>query len=149
MVIKSYPLCLVLAACLWISSCDGAAPMRPSEREAADLVKALAFTFQQGIIAALAGEGTIGGVSGELRVKGMQWRFDRYSPEGEVFIGGELIVDSAQRPMIMHGELDLSGALSGVLIIELSYNVSNGVFSGTITVDGVRVPLSERLCCLS
>lgn len=146
---KSYPLCLALAACFWISSCDKDAPMGPSESQAADLVRALAFIFQQGIIAAQAGGGMIRGVNGELRVEGMQWRFDLYSPAGEVFIDGELIVDPGQVPMIMRGELDLSGALSGVLIIDLSYNISNGVFSGTLTVDGVRVSLSERLCCMN
>ena len=142
---------LALAVCLlWASSCGSEnTHMGPSEDEAAALVQALAFTFQKGIIAALAGEGTIGGVVGELRVKGMQWDFDRYSPDGELFIDGELVVDPAQQPMAMRGDLGLSGSLSGVLTIDLVYSLSTGVFHGVISVDGVSVPLSERLCCMN
>lgn len=51
--------------------------------------------------------------------------------------------------MVIRGELDLSGALSGVLLIDLSYNSSNSVFDGAITVDGVHVAVSERLCCVN
>ncbi len=141
---------LSLAVCLvWASSCGGDTHMGPSEGEAAALVQALAFTFQKGIIAALAGEGAIGGVSGVLRVKGMRWHFDRYSPDGELFIDGELVVDPAQQPMAMRGDLGLSGSLSGVLTIDLVYSLSTGVFHGVISVDGVSVPLSERLCCMN
>lgn len=142
--------CVLLAIGLSIAGCDSDKPtqMQTSELEAANLVQALPVTFQQGIVAAQAGEGSLQGVSGTLSVVGEQWRFDRYSPEGEVFIDGELTVDAAQQPMVIRGELDLSGMLSGVLFIDLSYNSSNGIFDGVITVDGIRVAVSERLCCV-
>jgi len=89
------------------------------------------------------------GISGKFSVVGDWWRFEGYSPEGEVFIDGELTVDATQQPMVIRGELDLSGMLSGMLFIDLSYNSSNGVFDGTITVDGVHVAVSERLCCVN
>lgn len=137
---------------LWIASCSNDTPTQPSEPSefgAADLVQSLAFTIQQGIIAAQAGQGTVAGVSGEFKVVDMQWIFARYSPAGEVFIDGEMTVDAARRPMVMRGELDLSGSLSGVLKIDLAYNLSNGVFDGTITVGSVPVAMSERLCCVN
>lgn len=136
---------------LFIVGCDSDKPtqMQTSELAAANLVQALPATVQQGIVAAQAGAGLLPGVSGEFSVVGDRWRFDRYSPAGEVFIDGELTVDAEQQPMVIRGELDLSGALSGVLFIDLSYNSSNGVFDGAITVDGIRVAVSERLCCVN
>ena len=79
----------------------------------------------------------------------MRWHFDRYSPDGELFIDGELVVGPAQQPMAVHGDIGLSGSLSGVLTIDLVYSLSTGVFHGVISVDGVRVSLSERLCCMN
>jgi len=142
--------CVLVAICLSIAGCDSDKPtqMQTSELEAANLVQALPVTFQQGIVAAQAGEGSLQGVSGTFSVTGAQWRFARYSPEGEVFIDGELIVDAAQQPMLIRGELELSGMLSGELSIDLSYHSSTGVFAGVITVDGIPVAVSERLCCV-
>ena len=142
---------MLLAIGLFIVSSDSDKhmQMQTGEFEATNLVQALAVTFQQGIVAAQAGEGSIGGISGKFSVVGDRWRFEGYSPEGEVFIDGELTVDATQQPMVIRGELDLSGMLSGVLFIDLSYNSSNGVFDGTITVDGVHVAVSERLCCVN
>ena len=144
-------LTLMLIVGLWISGCsdEDDSSTGPSEDEAARLASALSVTIQRGIVAAQAGEGTVQGSSGELRVEGMSWRFNRYSPEGEVFIDGELTVDAAVLPMIVRGELSLSGSLSGSLILDLSYNLTNGVFSGAISVDGVRVPMADRLCCVN
>ena len=140
-------LTLMLIVGLWASGCgDGDdSPTGPSEDEAARLASALSVTIQRGIVAAQAGEGTVPGSSGELRVEGRSWRFNRYSPDGEVFIDGELTVDAAVLPMIVRGELSLSGSL----ILDLSYNLTNGVFSGVISVDGVRVQMSDRLCCVN
>ena len=142
---------MLLVIGLFIVGCDSDKPMRmqTSEPEAANLLQALPVTFQWGIVAAQAGEGFLLGVSGKFSVVGDRWLFDRYSPEGEVLIDGELTVDAEQQPMVIRGELDLSGALSGVLFIDLSYNSSNGVFDGAITVDGVHVAVSERLCCVN
>ncbi len=149
MTIKKHSLYLALVVCPWMLGCHSDAPTRPSEREAANLVQALAVTMQQGIVAAQAGKGAIQGVSGQFRVVDVHWLFERYSPEGEVFIDGEMMVDPVQQPMIVYGELDLAGALSGTLIIDLSYNLTSGRFSGTIAVDGVRIAVSERLCCVT
>ena len=144
---------LLLSLGLCLSSCGSDTPTQTntptSESDATALVQTLDVTFQQGIVAAQAGEGSLSGISGELRVVGMQWRFDHYSTVNGVFIDGELIVDAAQKPMVMRGELELSGALTGVLFVDLSYNSSNGVFDGVISVDGIPIAMSERLCCVN
>ena len=144
-------LALLLIVGLWTSGCgdEDASSTAPSPDEVARLASALAVTIQQGILAALAGEGTVAGSSGELRVEGMRWRFNRYSPEGEVFIDGEMTVDAAGTPMIVSGELSLSGSLSGSLMLDLSYNPTSGVFGGDIAVDGVSAAMSARLCCIN
>ena len=58
---------MLLAIGLFIVSCDSDKPMQiqTCEFEATNLVQALAVTFQQGIVAAQAGEGSIGGISGK------------------------------------------------------------------------------------
>jgi hypothetical protein len=103
--------------------------------------------FRAGVVASLNGSGAAPGIAGELRVDGSLWRFDGYSPDGGVFVDGQLRVDPAARPIVMLGDLDLSGDLSGVLGIDLRYNATNGIISGAITVDGVLVNVSLRMCC--
>ena len=87
---------MLLVIGLFIVGCDSDKPMRmqTSELEAANLLQALPVTFQWGIVAAQAGEGFLPEVSGKFSVVGDRWRFEGYSPEGEVFIDGELTVDA-------------------------------------------------------
>lgn len=137
----------LLAICLATSGCGDDDPAGPTQAEAADVVRLLSPVFRSGVVASLAGSGTVEGIERELVVEGSRWRFEGYSPDGEVVVDGGLDVDPAARPIVILGDLKPSGGLSGVLRIDLSYNPSNGIISGAIAVDGVLVDVSHRLCC--
>jgi hypothetical protein len=138
---------LSVVICLAMSGCGDDDPVGPTQDEAADVVRSLNPAFRSAVVASLAGSGTVKGVEGQLLVEGSQWHFEGFSPDGEAVIDGELDVDPAAQPMVILGDLKLSGGPSGVLRIELSYNASNGILSGAIAVDGVVVDVSHRLCC--
>ena len=84
------------------------------------------------------------GISGKFSVVGDRWRFEGYSPEGEVLIDGE------QQPMVIRGELDLSGlalddntiTLGGLTPLAVSLSASNGGLinplsgAGNLATDG-------------
>ncbi len=144
MTIRFLPL---LAICLLGPGCGDDVPAGPTQDEAAVVVRSLNPAFRSGVVAFLASSGTVEGTEGELRVEGSSWRFEGFSPDGDVVIDGALVVDPAARPMVILGDLKMSGGQSGVLAIDLSYNPSNGIISGVIVVDGVVVDVSHRLCC--
>ena len=68
--------------------------------------------------------------------------FTNYSDDGLLYIDGPLAItgNPATQSFKYVGDLDLSGTYSGNVKLDLT--ITNGVPSGTVTVDGVPFPVS-------
>lgn len=91
--------------------------------------------FQAAFFASLIQDPTtVEGVSGQLMISGNTWAFEDYSPDGELFIAGELEVKKDQFPRIpVKGDLLLSGAAQGTMSADMTVILEGLNFS----VEGV------------
>jgi major membrane immunogen (membrane-anchored lipoprotein) len=93
---------------------------------------------------AVSGTVTITLSTGKLAQTTLKYKevFDNYSDDGLLYIDGTLNVEGSLVTQVFKytGDLDLSGAYSANVKLDLT--LTNGAVSGTVTVDGVPIPVS-------
>ncbi len=87
----------------------GTGPDREALREDALAVMGVLERSSEGLdlVQLFAGEQVIEGESGRLVITIGAWTFDQYSPDGQVVIDGEAILNVLAQPIIMTGELQV------------------------------------------
>ena len=101
--------------------------------------------FQAAFFASLIQDPTtVEGESGQLNIDGNTWVFEDYSPDGELFIAGELEVKKDEFPNIpVKGDLQLSGSQEGTLSADVTVTVQGLDFSveGVLKLNGQELDL--------
>lgn len=101
--------------------------------------------FQAAFFASLIQDPTtVEGVSGQLTVSGNTWVFEDYSPDGGLFIAGELKVEKELFPRIpVRGDLQLSGSQEGTLSADMTVILDGLNFSveGVLKFNGQELDL--------
>lgn len=134
---------------LLLGGCGKDAAVAPlTQEEVAAIAKSLLPTLRDGLVATQAGGGQIQGMRGILTVAGTTWDFAGYSADGQLFADGQLQTESRPARLRVWGELSLSGAQQGALLLDVTLNVTNGTFGGVARMGDIEVPVSGRLCCL-
>jgi len=105
-------------------------------------------TLREGLVATQAGGGQVPGVRGMLTVAGNTWTFADYSADRALLLDGQLQTESSPARLRVWGNLTLSGSQQGILSLDITLNVTNGTFGGTVRVGDTEVPVAGRLCCL-
>lgn len=119
-----------------------------TQQEVNAIAKSLLPTLHDGFVATQAGGGQVQGAHGFLMVAGTIWTFAGYSVDGNLFAEGQLQTESRPARLRVWGELTLSGAQQGALLLDITLNVTNGTFGGVARIGDTEVQVSARLCCL-
>lgn len=119
-----------------------------TQEEVETIATSLLPTLRDGLVVTQAGGGQVQGVRGVLTMAGTTWDFAGYSVDGNLFASGQLQTESRPARLRVWGELTLSGAQQGALLLDITLNVTNGTFGGVARVGDTEVQISARLCCL-
>ena len=97
----------------------------------------------------LAGEQVVEGEQGSVTIALPSWRFDQYSPEGQLVLDGELILDLLAQPIALQGELEVSGTHQGTMLVNMTIDLSEGMenpnLGGTLNFNGEEFEIAELL----
>ncbi|MEW6750727.1 MAG: hypothetical protein AB1505_07085 [Candidatus Latescibacterota bacterium] len=138
---------LSLAAALTGCGGDGEeAPAAPQEgsAEVTELAGVLIASMQQAYFASLLQDSvSVSGQAGTLLIRGETWTFQHYSPNGLLFLDGQLRVPEDQFPNIpVQGELSLTGSSEGTLVVDIV--VTPQLADGTVAATGT-LRLNDRV----
>lgn len=104
--------------------------------EAVLLAGTLVQSLQEAFFASLIQDPTtVDGEQGTLDIAGNTWIFKGYSPDGLLFLDGQLIVEKDKFPNIpAKGELELAGSTEGTMIIDIMVIVQGVDITSTGTI---------------
>lgn len=104
------------------------------------LADVLTQSMQRAFFASLVADpASIQGQDGCVVISGDIWTFTGYSPDGQLYIDGELTVRKELYPDIpAAGELNLTGSHTGTLTVDIQVHVQGGqlVTTGTLELNG-------------
>ena len=121
---------LICSVAFWgcLGGDDDESPTGPEDEgnaevseEAVLLAGALVQSLQEAFFASLIQDPTtVEGEQGTLEIAGNIWTFKGYSPDGLLFLDGQLTVEKDKFPNIpAAGELELTGSTQGAMIIDI------------------------------
>ena len=119
--------------------------------EAVAVTNVLVQSFQSAFFASLAADTTaVAGFNGEglVQIEGKKWTMIEYSPDGVLFLDGTLNVDKDFYPNIpVKGNINMSGAQEGVLVLDMTVIVQGNILSatGTVQLDGVVYDMADLI----
>ena len=119
--------------------------------EAVAVTNVLVQSFQSVFFASLAADTTaVAGFNGEglVQIEGKKWTMIEYSPDGVLFLDGTLNVDKDFYPNIpVKGNINMSGAQEGVLVLDMTVIVQENILSatGTVQLDGVVYDMADLI----
>ena len=119
--------------------------------EAVAVTNVLVQSFQSAFFASLAADTTaVAGFNGEglVQIEGKKWTMIEYSPDGVLFLDGTLNVDKDFYPNIpVKGNINMSGAQEGVLVLDMTVIVQENILSatGTVQLDGVVYDMADLI----
>ena len=119
--------------------------------EAVAVTNVLVQSFQSAFFASLAADTTaVAGFNGEglVQIEGKKWTMIKYSPDGVLFLDGTLNVDKDFYPNIpVKGNINMSGAQEGVLVLDMTVIVQENILSatGTVQLDGVVYDMADLI----
>lgn len=147
---KTCALAILLAGAL-LAGCGGDGEEKPtqSREETAALARVLVESMKKAFLASLISDTTaVQGKKGAVEIAGDDWRFAGYSPDGELFIDGQLTVEKEKYPNIpAHGQLQLSGSQEGALKVDMVVVVQGLEVSatGTFELNGAQYDVAELI----
>jgi len=109
---------------------------------ATSIANALVKIIREGFFASLIADPTaINGKTGSVDLVGNKWTFNNYSPDGQMFLSGDLLVEKDKFPNIpIKGVLVVTGSAEAVPIIDI-VAIVQGVeitATGIITLNGIE-----------
>ena len=119
--------------------------------EAVAVTNVLVQSFQSAFFASLAADTTaVAGFNDEglVQIEGEKWTMIEYSPDGVLFLDGTLNVDKDFYPNIpVKGNINMSGAQEGVLVLDMTVIVQENILSatGTVQLDGVVYDMADLI----
>lgn len=147
---KKQAMTLLLTGAL-LAGCGGSddKPTAPAEADVAALSKVLVASMKQAFLASLISDTTaVPGIQGAVEIKGDNWNFVAYSPDGKLTIDGLLVVDEAKYPEIpIRGTLQLQGSQQGTLVVDMVVKVQGLEITstGTFVLNGETYDVAELI----
>jgi hypothetical protein len=141
---------LLVGALLWGCGGDGEdAPTAPAEPDIAGVSRVLVAAMREAFVAALLSDSTsVPGAKGAVEIRGNNWNFAGYSPDGELTIDGTLAVDEAKYPEIpIKGTLELTGSQEGTLVVDMLVKVQGLEITstGTFVLNGRTYDVAQLI----
>ena len=136
---------LICSVAFWgcLGGDDDKSPTGPEDEETGEvseeailLAGTLVQSLQEAFFASLIQDPTtVQGEQGTLEIAGNDWTFNGYSPDGLLFLDGQLTVEKDKFPNIpATGELELTGSTQGTMIIDIMVIVQGVDITSTGTI---------------
>lgn len=101
---------------------------------------------EQAIGLLFLGGGTVPGAGGgQIVVEGGSFRFEQYSPDGEFFLDGTLVMNLLATPVTVKGDMTFrDGETEGPVMVDMTIDASTDpiTYGGTIVLDGEVIDLA-------
>ena len=119
---------------------DDESPTEPVESEMSDaavIFRDLNTSIGGAMTLMLTGGGTLEGVQGEVVVSGNTFTLNGYSPNGEIVLNGELVINILAAPVTIDGDLTVAGAMEGDAEVHITVDTSTlpYTYGGTVKLD--------------
>ena len=94
------------------------------------------------------GEQIVEGEGGRVVMTLTKWTFEQYSPNGQLVVDGELVLNVLAQPITLKGVIQISGSQEGTAEFDMTVDLTDPeepVFGGTVTYNQVPFQVAELL----